>query len=44
MIWTTRVQSLAGVGIFFSLAPHLDWFWGLPSLLSRGYQGLFIWG
>jgi hypothetical protein len=29
---------------FFSSPPRLDRFWGPPSLLSNGYQGLFPWG
>jgi hypothetical protein len=29
---------------FFSLPPCSDWFWGLSSLLSNGYQGHFPWG
>jgi len=29
---------------FFSSPPHPDRFWGPPSLLSNGYQGLFPWG
>jgi hypothetical protein len=34
------VRVPVGARFFFSLC-HPDWFWGPPSLLSNGYQGLF---
>jgi hypothetical protein len=41
MSWTTGVQFLAAT-IFSPPCP--DRHWRLPSLLSKGYQGLFPWG
>jgi len=44
MGWMTRVQFLARVRKgFFSLPPHPDHLWTLPSLLSNGYQEVFPW-
>jgi hypothetical protein len=39
-----RFPGGGGGGEFFSSPPCPERIWGLPSLLSNGYQGLFPWG
>jgi hypothetical protein len=40
----SKVRFPAGGWEFFSSPPRPERFWGSPSLLSNGYQGLFPWG
>jgi hypothetical protein len=43
MGWMIRFQFPVGAGIFLFIL-HPDWLWGLSSLLSSEYQGLFLQG
>jgi hypothetical protein len=39
--WTVRGSYFSRCKIFFSSTKHPDQLWGPPSLLFRGYWGLF---
>jgi len=41
--WKTLVRFPAGAENFFFTPPRLDWLWGPPRLLSKGYQGFLNW-
>jgi len=44
MDWMVRDLIFARAELLSSSPEHMNWFWGLYSLLLNGYHGLFPWG